>query len=118
MMKNKISRLRRAKRGRMKSMELGAMRICVHRTPKHIYAQVLSADGAKVLTAASTVEKQIRKQVKSTGNIEAAGLVGKILAERALSAGIKKVAFDRSGFVYHGRVKALAEAARQAGLLF
>lgn len=118
MMKKKISRLRRAKRGRMKSMELEAIRVCIHRTPRHIYAQVLSADGAKVLTSASTLDKQIQGKVKSTGNIEAAQLVGKILAERALSVGIQKVAFDRSGFVYHGRVKALADAAREAGLIF
>lgn len=118
MMKKKISRLRRAKRGRRKAMELDAIRVCIHRTPRHIYAQVISADGAKVLTSASTLDKQIQEKVKSTGNIEAAQLVGKILAERALSVGITKVAFDRSGFVYHGRVKALADAARQAGLLF
>lgn len=118
MMKKKISRLRRAKRGRMKSMELQAIRVCVHRTPRHIYAQVLSADGGKVLTSASTLDKQIQGKVKSTGNIEAAQLVGKILAERALSVGIQKVAFDRSGFIYHGRVKALADAAREAGLIF
>ncbi len=118
MMKKKISRLRRAKRGRMKSMELEVIRISVHRTPRHIYAQVLSANGANVLASASTLDKQIQGKVKSTGNIEAAQLVGKILAERALSVGIQKVAFDRSGFIYHGRVKALADAARQAGLLF
>ena len=118
MMKKKISRLRRAKRGRMKTRELETIRICVHRTPRHIYAQVISADGAKVLISASTLDKQIQGKVKSTGNIEAAQLVGKILAERALSVGIQKVAFDRSGFVYHGRVKALADAAREGGLLF
>lgn len=118
MMKKKISRLRRAKRGRMKSMELEAIRVCIHRTPRHIYAQVISADGANVLTSASTLDKQIQGKVKSTGNVEAAKLVGKILAERAISAGIQKVAFDRSGFVYHGRVKALADAAREAGLIF
>lgn len=118
MMKKKIARLRRAKRGRMKTMELETIRLCVHRTPRHIYAQVISADGAKVLTSASTLDKKIQGKVKSTGNIEAAQLVGKILAERALSVGIQKVAFDRSGFVYHGRVKALADAAREGGLLF
>lgn len=119
MMKKKISRLRRAKRGRMKSRELEVIRICVHRTPRHIRAQILSADGGKVLASASTLDTQIRDKVKSTGNIEAARLVGKVLAERALSVGInQKVAFDRSGFIYHGRVKALADAAREGGLLF
>jgi large subunit ribosomal protein L18 len=118
MMKKKISRLRRAKRGRMKIAELEVVRLSVHRTPQHIYAQIISIDGAKVLAAVSTLDKQIKGKVKSTGNIEAAQLVGKILAERALSVGIQKVAFDRSGFIYHGRVKALADAARKGGLLF
>jgi len=118
MMKTKISRLRRAKRGRMKMKELEAVRLCVHRTPRHIYAQVISADGATVLTSVSTLDKKIREKLKSTGNKEAAQLVGKVLAELALSVGIEKVAFDRSGFIYHGRIKALADAAREGGLLF
>ena len=118
MMKKKISRLRRAKRGRMKMKELEAVRLCVHRTPRHIYAQVISADGATVLTSVSTLDKKIQEKLKSTGNKEAAQLVGKMLAERALSVGIKEVAFDRSGFIYHGRIKALADAAREGGLLF
>ena len=118
MMKKKISRLRRAKRGRMRIIESATERLCVHRTPRHIYAQIISADGGKVLTSASTLDKKIQGKVKSTGNKEAAQLVGKILAERALSVGVKKVAFDRSGFIYHGRIKALADAARESGLLF
>jgi large subunit ribosomal protein L18 len=118
MMKKKISRLRRGKRGRMKIKELDAVRLCVHRTPRHIYAQVISADGAKVLTSASTLDKRIQEKLKSTGNKEAAKLVGKVLAERALSVGVKEVAFDRSGLIYHGRVKELAEGAREGGLLF
>ncbi|MCD6039452.1 MAG: ribosomal protein [Gammaproteobacteria bacterium] len=118
MMKKKVARLRRAKRGRMKIMELGAIRLCVHRTSCHIYAQIISADGAKVLISASTLDKTVQGKIKSTGNIEAARLVGKILAERALSVGIQKVVFDRSGWVYHGRMKALADAARENGLSF
>lgn len=111
------SRLRRAKRTRMKIREHEVVRLCVHRTPRHIYAQVTTADGATVLTSASTLDKGFDKK-KSTGNIEAAKEVGKLIAERALKAGIQKIAFDRSGFNYHGRVKALAEAAREGGLDF
>lgn len=117
-MNKKVGRLRRAKRGRMKMMEIAAVRLCVHRTPRHIYAQVFSSDGAKVLACASTLDEQIRKKAKSTGNAEAAKLVGKLVAKRALEAGIKQVAFDRSGFNYHGRIKALADAAREGGLQF
>jgi len=90
----------------------------VHRTPRHIYAQIISPDGGQVITAASTVQADIRKDLKSTGNVEAASLVGKLIAERAKEAGVTKVAFDRSGFRYHGRVKALADAARENGLEF
>ena len=117
-MNKTTGRLRRAKRGRMKMMELEAVRLCVHRTPRHIYAQVLSSDGANVLACASTLDKQLKGKMKSTGNTEAAKLVGKLVAKRALDAGIQRVAFDRSGFDYHGRIKALAEAAREGGLQF
>jgi large subunit ribosomal protein L18 len=112
----KVSRLRRARRSRIKMRELGATRLCVHRTPRHIYAQVISGDGEKVLVSASTVEQELREG--ATSNVEAATKVGQLIAERAKGAGITKVAFDRSGFKYHGRVKALAEAAREGGLEF
>jgi len=112
----KVSRQRRARRVRMKIRELGANRLCINRTPRHIYAQVIASDGDKVLATASTLEKDLRSG--STGNVEAAAAVGKLVAERAVAAGIKAVAFDRSGFKYHGRVKALADAAREAGLEF
>jgi ribosomal protein L18 len=90
----------------------------VHRTPRHIYAQVIAPNGSEVLAAASTVEKEIKEQVKYTGNKDAAAVVGKLVAERALAKGVQAVAFDRSGFKYHGRVQALADAAREAGLQF
>ncbi|MEQ8858425.1 MAG: 50S ribosomal protein L18 [Pseudomonadales bacterium] len=112
----KESRLRRARRGRMKMRELGAVRLSVHRTPRHIYAQVISPAGDKVLATASTLEKDLRQG--ATGNVEAAAKVGTLIAERAKGAGVTTVAFDRSGFKYHGRVKALAEAAREGGLEF
>jgi large subunit ribosomal protein L18 len=112
------TRLRRALRGRVKIKELAAVRLSVHRTPRHIYAQILAAEGDKVLAAASTVQKDVRGDLKTTGNIEAAKSVGRAIAERAKAQGIVRVAFDRSGFMYHGRVKALAEAAREAGLEF
>lgn len=113
-----IRRLRRARKTRVKIAELGAIRLCVHRTNCHIYAQIIDASGARVLTSASTVEKELRAQLKHGGNIEAARLVGQRIAEKAKQAGITRVAFDRSGFAYHGRVKALAEAAREHGLEF
>ena len=94
------------------------MRLSVHRTPQHMYAQIIAPEGDKVLVAASTLQKDVRGELKATGNIEAAKAVGRAIAERATAKGIKKVAFDRSGFMYHGRVKALAEAAREAGLEF
>jgi len=97
---------------------LGAHRLSVHRTPRHIYAQIISAGEGKVVASASTLIKDIRSVVKVTGNCEAAAAVGKLLAERAKEAGVEKVAFDRSGFKYHGRVRALADAAREAGLRF
>ena len=112
----KVSRLRRARRARCKIKELGANRLCVNRTPRHIYAQVISPDGGHILASASTLDKTLR--AGQTGNVDAAKSVGSLLAERAKEAGVTKVAFDRSGFKYHGRVKALADAAREAGLEF
>jgi large subunit ribosomal protein L18 len=112
------SRLRRAKATRAKQRQLRAVRLAVHRTNQHIYAQVISADGGKVLTSASTAEKEVRAQVPNGGNAAAAALVGKRIAEKAKGLGIEEVAFDRSGYRYHGRVKALAEAAREGGLKF
>jgi len=112
----KLTRLRRARRGRMKMRELGVTRLSVHRTPRHMYAQVISPAGDQVLATASTLEKDLRSA--ATGNVEAATRVGTLIAERAKAAGVSRVAFDRSGFKYHGRVKALAEAAREGGLEF
>lgn len=112
----KESRLRRARRSRAKMREVGTVRLCVNRTPRHIYAQIVSADGSTVLAAASTVEKDMREG--ATGNIEAAKKVGTLIASRAKEAGVNQVAFDRSGFKYHGRVAALADAAREGGLEF
>ena len=114
----KERRLRRAIKTRSKIRELGVARLTVHRTPRHIYAQLFAADGSKVLAAASTVQDEIAKGLKYTGNVDAAKAVGRAIAERAKAAGIEAVAFDRSGFQYHGRVKALADAAREAGLQF
>lgn len=114
----KITRIRRAKRSRMKIRELGAHRLCIHRTPRHIYAQVISPEGDKVLAAASTLDAEVKSAVKNTGNIDAASAVGKVIAEKSKAAGVSSVAFDRSGFKYHGRVKALADAARESGLEF
>ena len=116
MNEKKTARVRRARRARMKMREIGATRLCVNRTPRHIYAQIISSDGAEVLATASTVEKDLREG--KTGNAEAAAKVGQLIAERAIAKGIKKVAFDRSGFKYHGRLKALADAARDGGLEF
>ena len=110
------SRLRRARRTRAKIRELGAHRLSIHRTPRHIYAQVIGPDGGTVVAAVSTVSKDVRKSVPKTGNVAAATAVGKAIAEKAKSAGVTRVAFDRSGFRYHGRVKALADAAREQGL--
>jgi large subunit ribosomal protein L18 len=112
------SRLRRAKRSRMHIRELGVARLSVHRTGQHIYAQVFAADGENVVAAASTVQKALREGLKGTKNKDAAAAVGRAVAEAALAKGIDQVAFDRSGFRYHGRVKALADAAREAGLKF
>ena len=117
-MNKKVARLRRARKTRAKIAELKFVRLTVHRTNCHIYAQVYSGCGTQVLAAASTLEGEVRKQVPNGGNVEAAKLVGKLIAERAKAQGIAEVAFDRSGFRYHGRVKALADAARESGLKF
>ncbi len=116
-MDKKLSRLRRARKARAKMHELGATRLVVYRTPRHIYAQVIKSDG-NVVAAASTVEKDLAGQLKYTGNIEAAKLIGRVIAERASAKDVSVVSFDRSGFHYHGRVAALADAAREAGLKF
>ena len=110
--------MRRARKGRSHIRELAVPRLSVHRTPRHIYAQVIAADGGTVVAAASTVQEALRAGLKGTGNVAAAAVVGKAIAERAKSAGVTKVAFDRSGFRFHGRVKALADAAREHGLEF
>jgi len=117
-MMKKIARLRRATKTRAGIRLRGANRLCVHRTPRHVYAQIISPCGSKVLTCASTLDKEVRSQIKYSGNIEAATVVGRVLAERAKKVGITKVAFDRSGFKFHGRIKALAEAARAGGMEF
>lgn len=117
-MNKKIARLRRARKTRARIADLRMVRLCVFRTNSHIYAQIISAEGDKVLASASTVEAEVRSSLKSGGNTEAAAVVGKRIAERAKTIGVEKVAFDRSGFQYHGRVKALAEAARENGLSF
>jgi large subunit ribosomal protein L18 len=112
------ARLRRARKTRAKIAELKSVRLSVHRTNSHIYAQVFSSCGSKVLAAASSLEAEVRKDLSNGGNIGAAAVIGKLIAERARKAGIEQVAFDRGGFQYHGRVKALADAAREAGLKF
>lgn len=117
-MDKKTARLKRAKRARAKIKELKIPRLSVHRTLQHIYAQIFSAEDQSVVVTASTVEKDIRNKIKKTGNISAAVEIGKMIGERAKKAGITQVAFDRSGNRYHGRVKALAEAARESGLEF
>jgi large subunit ribosomal protein L18 len=118
-MDKKEARLRRAARTRAKIRELGAFRLCVYRTPQHIYAQIIAPEGDKVVTSASTLDKELRASIEGhKGNAKAAAVVGKAIAERARSAGVEKVAFDRSGFRFHGRMKALADAAREHGLQF
>jgi large subunit ribosomal protein L18 len=114
----KESRIRRARRTRATIKQLGVHRLCVHRTPRHIYAQIVAPNGEQIVASASTVEPKLKGELKGTGNSAAATAVGKYIAERAKAAGITAVAFDRSGFKYHGRVKALADAAREAGLQF
>jgi len=117
-MDKKAARLKRALRQRCKINQLGVNRLTVHRTSQHIYAQVMNEEGTATIASASTLDSDVKSNVKSSGNSEAASLVGKLVAERALKSGISEVAFDRSGFKYHGRVKALADAAREAGLKF
>jgi large subunit ribosomal protein L18 len=114
----KANRLRRARRTRARISLQGVPRLCVHRTPQHIYAQIIAPEGDRVVASASTLNKDVREGLKGTGNAAAAAAVGKAIATRAKQAGIEKVAFDRSGFKYHGRIKALADAAREAGLDF
>ena len=113
-----LARVRRARQTRIRIRENGAMRLTVHRSNEHIYAQITSPSGDKVLASASSVEKEIRGQLKSGGNRKAAELVGQRIAAKAKEKGIAEVAFDRAGYKYHGRVKALAEAARSGGLKF
>ena len=117
-MRKKTARLRRAVKSRMRIKAQGADRLCVFRSPRHIYAQVIAANGAQVLASASTLDKEVRGRIKNGSNREAAGIVGQVVAERALKAGITTVAFDRSGFKFHGRIKALADAAREQGMKF
>lgn len=117
--KNKrLARIRRGYRTRCKLKSLGATRLVVHRTSRHMYAQIISSFNARVLVVASTLEQNILNQSCYTGNTTAASVIGKKIAERALEKGIKKVSFDRSGFKYHGRIRALAESARKFGLIF
>ncbi len=112
------SRIRRALKTRKKIAALKVYRLSIYRTPKHIYAQVIAPQGGETIVSASSLDKDVRGNVKYTGNVEAAKAVGKVIAERAKEKGVEDVAFDRSGFKYHGRVKALADAAREAGLKF
>lgn len=117
-MNNVNNRLRRARKTRAKIAELKVTRLSVHRTNTHIYAQIIAESGDKVIVSASTVEADVRNKVKNGGNVEAAALIGKRIAEKAVKAGVTTVAFDRSGYKYHGRIKALADAARENGLSF
>ena len=114
----KQSRQRKARKIRGQIARLNAVRLSVHRTPRHFYAQVFDRAGENVLAAVSTLDPEVRKDLKTGGNAEAAAAMGKLMAERALAAGVDTVAFDRSGFRYHGRVKAFADAAREHGLKF
>ncbi len=118
MLNKKETRLRRARKTRARIADQKAVRLAIHRTNQHIYAQVISACGGKILASASTVEADVRKEVGNGGNAAAAAIVGKRIAEKAKSAGVTSVAFDRSGNKYHGRIKALADAAREHGLQF
>jgi len=117
-MNNVNNRLRRARKTRAKIAELKVTRLSVHRTNTHIYAQIIAGTGDKVIVSASTVEAEVRKNIKNGGNVEAATALGKLIAEKAIKAGVTTVAFDRSGYKYHGRIKALADAARENGLSF
>lgn len=118
MIQKKISRLRRSKRTRATIKRLGETRLCIHKTPRHIYAQIIAPNGSEVLASASSLDKEFKKDNNYGGNIEAAALVGSMIAQKAKSLNISKLAFDRSGFQYHGRIKALADAAREQGLNF
>jgi len=118
MLNKNEARQRRARKTRAKIAEQKTIRLAIHRTNLHIYAQVISADGAKILASASTLEAEVRNSIGNGGNAAAAALVGKRIAEKAKSAGVTAVAFDRSGYKYHGRIKALADAAREHGLQF
>jgi large subunit ribosomal protein L18 len=118
MISKKEQRLRRARQTRAKIAELRAVRLSVHRSNSHIYAQVIDGSGGRVVAVASTLDKELRGQVKHGSTVEAAKLVGTRIAQKAQAQGVTKVAFDRSGFAYHGRVRALADAAREAGLQF
>lgn len=117
-MNKKESRIRRARKTRGRIKLLGVNRLCVFKTPRHIYAQIIAPDSANVLACASTLDKELREQLGNGGNVNAAIMVGKAIAERAKKAGVTQVAFDRSGFKYHGRIKALAESARENGMEF
>ncbi len=117
-MDKKQSRIRRSRRTRAKIASLGMNRLSVHRTPRHTYAQVFSGETGKVVASASTLSADVKSEIKYPGNVDAAAAVGKVIAEKARAAGIESVAFDRSGFKYHGRVKALADSAREHGLKF
>jgi large subunit ribosomal protein L18 len=119
-MNKKLSRKRRSTAARMKMRSLNAVRLTVNRTPRHIYAQLVMPHptGDKIIAAASTLDKELREEKKRGGNIHSAIMVGKLIATRALTAGITEIAFDRSGFKYHGCIKAIADAAREAGLKF
>jgi large subunit ribosomal protein L18 len=117
-MSKKIARMRRARRSRLHIKKLGTTRLCVHKTPRHIYAQIISPTGSEVLACASSLEEEFKQEANYGGNVKAATIVGKLIAQRAKAKGITTVAFDRSGFKYHGRVKAMADAAREQGLSF
>ena len=117
-MSNNVSRLRRSRKTRLKIAELAVKRLVVYKSNLHIYAQIIDETGSKVLAAASTSEKAFSTAIKNGGNVAAAKLIGKAIAEKATAAGIKQVAFDRSGFIYHGRIQAVADAARENGLVF
>ena len=117
-MDKKFRRLRRARKTRAKIAELGAIRLCVHRSNTHIYAQIIDATGGNVLASASSLEKELRGQLTNGGNVDAAKFVGQRIAEKAKAIGLDRVSFDRAGFAFHGRIKALADAARESGLQF
>ena len=117
-MSKKTDRLRRAKKTRARIKRLNTDRLCVYKTSRHVYAQVISSNSSQVIVSASSLDKEIKSQIKYSGNVEAATIVGGILAKRAKKAGVTKVAFDRSGFKFHGRIQALAKAARENGMQF